>query len=149
MPEAKRAGPTVASSKLDRKETDVIGGRASRLRVGVAAVVVAACAAVLATPGLAATPPGDGLVTVPIPFACDGIGEVTVTANAGNGPPASGAFWILDGQLILVQEVTVIQDGMIVFHKTYGDKAGQQPTVTCTGTEPDGTFHIVEIVLIR
>jgi hypothetical protein len=123
--------------------------RATLVRARLAAVVVAAtCAAVFATPGLAVTPPGNGLVIVPIPFTCDGIGEVTVTANPGNGPPASGAFWILDGQLILVQEVTVIQDGVIVFHKTYGNKAGHQPTVRCTGTEPDGTFHIVEIVFV-
>jgi hypothetical protein len=43
--------------------------------------------------------------------------------------------------------VTVIEDGAVVFHKIYGHKTGQQPAVTCTGTE-DGTTHIVELVFI-
>ena len=61
--------------------------------------------------------------------------------------PPGGPAWILNGQLVLIQEVTVIQDGTTVFHKTYGDKNGQQPTVTCTGTE-DGTTHVVEVVFV-
>jgi hypothetical protein len=125
----------------------MIGRRKSRLRAGVAAVVVAACAALFAGQGLADTPPGQGLFVLPIPFSCDdGIGVVMPTVNPAASAPG-GPAW-LNGQLVLIQEVTVIQDGTIVFHKVYGPKTGQQPTATCTGTEPDGTLHIVKIVLI-
>lgn len=121
--------------------------RVLHVHVGLAAVVVAAtCAAVSATPGLALTPPGQGLLEFPIPFTCDGIGEVTPTVNPAASPPG-GPAWILNGQLVLIQEVTVIQDGSVVFHKIYGNKTGQQPTVTCTGAE-DGTTHVVKLVLV-
>ena len=121
--------------------------RATLVRARLAAVVVAAtCAAVFATPGLAVTPPGKGLFIFPIPFTCEGIGEVTPTVNPAASAPG-GPAWILNGQLVLIQEVTVIQDEAVVFHKIYGDKTGQQPTVTCTGTE-DGTTHIVKLVFV-
>src|SRR3954452_12305116 len=123
----------------------MIGRRASRLRAGVAAVVVAACAALFAGQALANTPPG--LVIFPIPFTCGGgIGEVLPTVNPAQSPPG-GPAW-LNGQHVLIQEVTVIQGGTVVFHKVNGQKTGQQPTATCTGTEPDGTLHIVDVVLI-
>jgi hypothetical protein len=105
---------------------------------------VAACTAFVAGQALANTPPG--LSVLPIPFTCDEIGEVMPTVNPAASPPG-GPAW-LNGQHVLIQEVTVIQGGTVVFHKVYGEKSGQQPTVRCTGTEPDGTFHIVDVVLI-
>lgn len=126
----------------------MVATRARRARAGIAAIVAsAASAGVLAAPGTAGTTPqGKGLLVFPIPFYCDGIGEVIPTVAPSASPPG-GPAWILNGQLVLIQEVTVVQDGAVVFHKVYGAKTGQQPTVTCMGTEGE-TTHIVQVVLV-
>src|SRR5690242_8827886 len=101
---------------LTRREVVVEARRGPRIRAALTATA-AACVAAAASAGvsLADTPPGQGLVVVPFPFTCEGIGEVTVTGTPGNGPYATGSYWI-NGRHILVQEVTVIQNGVVVFH---------------------------------
>jgi hypothetical protein len=114
-----------------------------------AAVFTAAVVAAVAAPAIAATPPGQGLVQLPSPITCEGIGQVTVTTIPG-GPPGTGPAWILStGAMMLVQEITITQAGAPVFHKDYGNKAGLGSTTTCTAALPGGLTLEAELVTVR
>jgi hypothetical protein len=56
---------------------------------------------------------------------------------------------MLGGQMMLVQEITVTAGGATLFHKVYGNKAGLEPTVTCTAVVPDGPTIEVELVAVH
>jgi hypothetical protein len=119
--------------------------RSRRLRVGLAAAVVALAGGALASPADSA-PPGQGLVTSPFTFQCEGLGTTTFTSVPG-GPPGTGPAWASStGLLALVQHIRVTSGASVVFEKTYGNKTGRGDTFTCTATLPNGFFLEAELV---
>jgi hypothetical protein len=120
--------------------------RRSFLALAIAVVALVASAAAAAPAGGA--PPGEGLVTSPFTFECEGIGTTTFTSVPG-GPPGTGPAWATaTGLLALVQEITITDAGAVVFEKTYGNKTGRGATFTCTATLPNGFFLEAELVAV-
>ena len=50
---------------------------------------------------------------------------------------------------VAIQEITITPAGAVVFNKVYGNKTGLGPTITCTGTFPDGSTFVTEAVVVR
>jgi hypothetical protein len=120
----------------------------SRSHLAVVVAVVALVASAVAASPAGGAPPGQGLVTTPFNFTCEGIGATTVTTIRG-GPPGTGPAWITaSGLLALVQEITITSGGTVIFEKTYGNKAGLGATFTCTATLPNGFFLEAELVAV-
>jgi hypothetical protein len=123
--------------------------RSTSLRTALALAGVALAASGVAATPAGGAPPGQGLVTTPFSINCEQIGATTVTTIPG-GPPGTGPAWLtVTGQLALVQAITVTGGAIVVFEKTYGAKAGLEPTLTCTATLPNGFFLQAELVIVK
>jgi hypothetical protein len=123
--------------------------RSTSLRTALALAGVALAASGVAATPAGGAPPGQGLVTTPFSINCEQIGATTVTTIPG-GPPGTGPAWLTaTGQLALVQAITVTSGAIVVFEKTYGAKAGLEPTLTCTAALPNGLFLQAELVIVK
>lgn len=121
--------------------------RSTWLRAALALAAVALAASGVAVGPAAGAPPGQGLVSTPLSLDCEQIGATTFTTIRG-GPPGTGPAWLTaTGQMALVQAITVTSGSAVVFEKTYGAKAGLEPTLTCTATLPNGFFLEAELVV--
>ena len=109
--------------------------RSRRSGLTLAVVVALAGSAALAAPAGSA-PPGEGLITSPFTFDCESVGTTTFTSVPG-GPPGTGPAWATStGLLTLVEHIRVTDGAVVVFEKTYGNKAGRGDTFSCTATCP-------------
>jgi hypothetical protein len=92
-----------------------------------------------AVPASADAPNGHGLETFTVECA---EGTITVVGTHGD----SDSRWI-DGQHMVLLSLTFEADGVTLFTKTFGNKAGlaANGVVTCTVTDPFGTATVVRV----